>query len=230
MLVRTGREGAAVKRELRRRNVASVYLSDTESVFDSEEARDLLPWLRAVASPRDAGLARAAFATRSVGLSIAELAELAEDDVAFDLRSEQLRDLHRTWQEQGVLTMLRQSLHLLQLPARWLGAAEGTSAGDDGAAHRGVNDGERKLTNYLHLAELLQHASAQLDGEQALIRWLANQLEAHGVGDDEQIVRLESDADLVKLVTVHKAKGLEYPLVFLPFPYNYRPVPTKRAS
>ena len=81
-----------------------------------------------------------------------------------------------------------------------------------------MNDGERKLTNLLHLAELLQAASAQLDGEQALIRWLANQLEAHGVGDDEQIVRLESDADLVKVVTVHKAKGLEYPLVFLPFP------------
>ncbi len=225
VLVRTGREGAAVKRELRRRNVASVYLSDTESVFDSEEAHDLLPWLRAVASPRDAGLARAAFATRSVGLSIEELAELAADDVAFDLRSEQLRDLHRTWQEQGVLTMLRQSLHLLQLPARWLGAGEGTPGGGDG----GVNDGERKLTNYLHLAELLQNASAQLDGEQALIRWLANQLEAHGVGDDEQIVRLESDADLVKLVTVHKSKGLEYPLVFLPFPYNYRPVPKEES-
>ena len=225
VLVRTGREGAAVKRELRRRNVASVYLSDTESVFDSDEARDLLPWLRAVASPRDAGLARAALATRSVGLSIAELAELAADDVAFDVRSEQLRDLHRTWQEQGVLTMLRRSLHLLDLPARWLSAADGTDNGSRGTARGGVNDGERKLTNYLHLAELLQNASAQLDGEQALIRWLANQLEAHGVGDDEQIVRLESDADLVKLVTVHKSKGLEYPLVFLPFPYNYRPVP-----
>jgi exodeoxyribonuclease V beta subunit len=221
VLVRTGREGLAVKRELRRRNVASVYLSDTESVFDSDEARDLLPWLRAVASPRDAQLARAAFATRSVGLSLEELAQLAADDVAFDVRSDQLRDLHRTWQEQGVLTMLRQSLHLLELPARWLGAAGGT--GDRGSG--GVHDGERRLTNYLHLAELLQNASAQLDGEQALIRWLANQLEAHGVGDDEQIVRLESDADLVKLVTVHKAKGLEYPLVFLPFPYIFRPVP-----
>src|SRR5690606_16476776 len=83
VLVRTGREGAAVKEELRRRNVASVYLSDTESVFDSAEASDLLPWLRAVASPRDAGLARAGFATRSVGLSIEELSVLATDDIAF---------------------------------------------------------------------------------------------------------------------------------------------------
>jgi exodeoxyribonuclease V beta subunit len=217
VLVRTGREGDAVKRELRRRNVASVYLSDSESVFGSEEARDLLHWLRAVASPRDAGLARAAFATRSVGLSIEELARLAADDAAFDLHSEQLRELHRIWQEQGVLTMLRQSLHLLELPARWLGIA------------RGSPDGERRLTNYLHLAELLQKASAQLDGEQALVRWLARQVEAPGAGDDEQIVRLESDADLVKLVTVHKAKGLEYPLVFLPFPYSYRPI-TKEAG
>ena len=106
------------------------------------------------------------------------------------------------------------------MPGRWLGSAD--AAADP--------DGERKLTNFLHLAELLQSAGAQLDGEQALIRWLSNQLDDHGFGDDEQIVRLESDADLVKLVTVHKAKGLEYPLVFLPFPYNFRRVEGKDTS
>jgi ATP-dependent exoDNAse (exonuclease V) beta subunit len=84
VLVRTGREAAAVRRELRRRQVASVYLSDKDSVFNSVEAHDLLRWLRAVASPRDVRLARAALATRSLGLSVAELQQLAADDEAFD--------------------------------------------------------------------------------------------------------------------------------------------------
>jgi ATP-dependent exoDNAse (exonuclease V) beta subunit (contains helicase and exonuclease domains) len=95
--------------------------------------------------------------------------------------------------------MLRQTLHRLDLPARWLSE----------------EDGERRLTNVLHLAELLQTASGTLDGEQALIRWLQEQMT--GQSTEEQVVRLESEADLVRVVTIHKSKGLEYPLVFLPF-------------
>jgi exodeoxyribonuclease V beta subunit len=228
VLVRTGKEAAAVRRELRRRRVASVYLSDKDSVFDSGEARDLLHWLKAVAAPLDVRLARAALATRTVGLSIEELAVLATDDEAFDARSEQLRQLHAIWQSQGVLTMLRQTLHMLDLPARWLGSQAGSDSERAGQAAAEA-DGERRLTNVLHLAELLQAASAQLDGEQALIRWLANQIDGDSTTGDEQIVRLESDADLVKVVTVHKSKGLEYPLVFLPFACSFRGVDKART-
>lgn len=213
VLVRTGKEAAAVRRELRKRGVASVYLSDKDSVFASDEARDLLHWLRAVAAPRDAQRVRAGLATQSVGLTIEELAWLASDDEAFDRRSEEVHQLHGVWRDRGVLAMLRRTLHLLDLPARWLSEPEG----------------ERRLTNFLHLAELLQQASAQLDGENALIRWLAMQIEEGAAGSDEQVVRLESDADLVKVVTVHKSKGLEYPVVCLPFACSFRRVERRYA-
>ena len=213
VLVRTGKEAAAVRRALARRNVASVYLSDQDSVFASDEAQDLLLWLRAVATPLDGLAARAGLATPMMGLSFDELAWLASDDEAFDARSEQLKELHSLWLRLGVLAMLRQTLYRFELPARWL---------------QGMG-GERRLTNYLHLAELLQSASAQLEGEQALIRWLATQIETPGATGDAQIVRLESDADLVKVVTVHKSKGLEYPVVCLPFGGSFRPVDGKAA-
>ncbi|WP_157268050.1 exodeoxyribonuclease V subunit beta [Azohydromonas aeria] len=215
VLVRTGVEAEAVRRELRRRGVASVYLSDKDSVFASGEARDLLRWLRAVAAPLDLRLARAAWATALIGLELHELARLAADDEAWEQRLELLRELRAVWERQGVLTMLRQTLHRLALPARWLAAA----------------DGERRLTNVLHIAELLQAASAQLDGEQALVRWLCEQIENEDAAEgDERIVRLESDADLVKVVTIHKSKGLEYPLVFLPFACDFRAVDKRGRS
>ncbi|MDH0199990.1 exodeoxyribonuclease V subunit beta [Comamonas aquatica] len=213
VLVRTGKEASAVRRALARRHVASVYLSDQDSVFASAEAQDLLLWLRAVAAPLDALAVRAGLATPMMGLSFDELAWLASDDEAFDARSEQLKELHSLWLRLGVLAMLRQTLYRFALPARWLQ--------DLG--------GERRLTNYLHLAELLQGASAQLEGEQALIRWLATHIENPGAAGDAQIVRLESDADLVKVVTVHKSKGLEYPVVCLPFAGSFRPVDGKAA-
>ena len=211
VLVRTGKEAAAVRRALQRRGVASVYLSDKDSVFQSEEARDLVHWLRGVATPADALLVRAALAVRSVDLSLAELHRLATDDEAFDQRSQHMRELQTVWHSQGVLAMLRQSLHRFGLAARWLQQP----------------DGERRLTNFLHLAELLQTASSDLEGEQALIRWLERQISESARQNDEQVVRLESDADLVKLITVHKSKGLEYPVVCLPFGTSFRAVNRK---
>lgn len=212
VLVRTGAEATAVRDALRWRGVASVYLSDRDSVFASDEAQDLCLWLRGVAEPQDMRRVRAALGTRTVGLSLAELYELATQDEWLDSRAEQMRVLHQTWQSQGVLAMLRQSLHGLQLAGRW----------------RGQADGERRLTNVLHLAELLQTASSQLDGEQALIRWLVQQideaLEGRAGESEEKTVRLESDEDLVKVITIHASKGLEYPVVCLPFAHSHREV------
>ena len=218
VLVRTGVEAAAVRDALRVRGVASVYLSDRDSVFASDEAQDLCLWLRGVAEPQDMRRVRAALGTRTVGLSLDELHDLATQDELLDQRAEQMRELHQTWQSQGVLAMLRQSLHVLQLAGRW----------------RGQPDGERRLTNVLHLAELLQAASQQLDGEQALIRWLAQQideaLDGSASENEEQTVRLESDEDLVKVITIHKSKGLEYPVVCLPFAHSHRVVTADKAA
>jgi exodeoxyribonuclease V beta subunit len=82
----------------------------------------------------------------------------------------------------------------------------------------------------MHLAELLQTASAHEAGEQSLIRWLAEQRESGTSEGDERIVRLESDAERIKVVTVHKAKGLEYPLVFLPFACHFREIKKARLG
>jgi exodeoxyribonuclease V beta subunit len=206
VLVRDRREASAIRRALVQRRVASVYLSDQDSVVDSQEALDVLRWLQAVASPLDGGLARTAFATATCALPLTELARLSSDELAWEERLEQLKGLHQTWQRQGVLAMLRRFIHELGLPAKLLRAS----------------GGERRLTNLLHLAELLQEAGRELDGEQALIRWFAEQVDGLGEGGDERVLRLESDAELVKVVTVHKSKGLEYPLVYLPFAVTAR--------
>jgi exodeoxyribonuclease V beta subunit len=211
VLVRDRNEAGAIRRALMRREVASVYLSDKDSVLASAEAADVLRWLKAVANPLDGALARIAFATATAALPLAVLTRLANDEQAWEVRVEQIKALHQTWQRQGVLAMLRRFIHELDLPAKLLRAT----------------GGERSLTNLLHLAELLQEASRELDGEQALIRWFAEQMEDEDKQDDERVLRLESDADLVKVVTVHKSKGLEYPLVYLPFAASARKTSTR---
>lgn len=214
ILVRDRNEAAAIRKALQRRNVASVYLSDKDSVIDSDEAADVLRWLNAVSHPLDSGIARAAYATRTAGFTLAKLATLASDDRAWEECVEQLKGLHAVWQRQGILAMLRKLIHDLALPARLLNEM----------------GGERSLTNLLHLAEILQSASEHLDGEQSLIRWLAEQIESESGDGEERVLRLESDAELVKVCTVHKSKGLEYPLVFIPFAVSARPASKRNRS
>jgi exodeoxyribonuclease V beta subunit len=215
VLVRTGKEAGAVRLALQQRGIASVYLSDKESVFQSDEARDLVHWLRGVSMPQEATLVRAALATRSIGLSLPELGQLATDDDALDRHSAILQDLQQVWQQQGVLALLRQTLHRFGLAARWLDQDLG---------------GERRLTNFLHLAELLQNASRLLDGEQALIRWLQQRIDEEAGDGDDTLIRLESDADLVKVITIHKSKGLEFPVVCLPFATHFREASARTAK
>lgn len=212
ILVRDGKEAQAVRAELSARGVRSVYLSDKDSVFAAQEAHDLLSWLKACAEPDVERPLRAALASITLNLSLEDLERLNQDELAWEQRVMQFRGYRVIWRSQGILPMLRRLLHDFQLPQALIARS----------------DGERVLTNLLHLSELLQQAAAELDGEQALIRHLSEHLALSGQAGEEQILRLESDEQLVKVVTIHKSKGLEYPLVFLPFICSAKPVDGSR--
>ena len=213
VLVRDGREGNAIRNALRQRGIVSVYLSERDSVYAAPAASDVLLWLQACAAPSSDRAMRTALASVTMYRSLAELDRLNHDEGYWEQCGEQFRTLQTIWQRHGVLAMLHNLLHAFDLPARLLAKPQG----------------ERVLTNLQHLAELLQHAATSLDGEHALIRYLAMQIARANERDtetaEEQVVRLESEADLVKVITIHKAKGLQYPVVVLPFVCRFREAP-----
>ncbi|MEY2341069.1 exodeoxyribonuclease V subunit beta [Acidithiobacillus sp. IBUN Pt1247-S3] len=209
VLVNTGKEANTLRTALARRGVASVYLSERQSVYESPEAADLERLLNACLAPADEDALGAALASSLLDLDWAELAALGHNDGLREERTLQFQDYGRIWRERGVLPMLLRLSQDFSLPARFL--------------HGNAQGGERRLTNFLHLAELLQKASEKLEGEHALLRFLAEQRQTETGRDDETLLRLESDADLLRVITIHKSKGLQYPFVFLPFSLNARP-------
>lgn len=208
VLVRDWAEAAAIRQALAARGVRSVYLSERDSVFNSAQARDVWRILRAVAAPRQTAWVKAALLTRLWGMPWQELEALVRDEAAWDAMVDRFHGWLALWQRQGFLPMLYRLLHDAAIPARLLAADAQT--------------GERALTNLLHLGDLLQAASLHLQGEGALIRYLEDQLRDPQAGGDAAQLRLESDADLVQVITMHKSKGLQYPLVFLPFAASFR--------
>jgi exodeoxyribonuclease V beta subunit len=202
ILVRTGAQAREVRRALSQRGIASVFMSDRDSVFKSQQAKDLLYWLKAVHRCLDATHLRAALASPMFGLSQVELRSLITQDDVFDGYAVLVRRLHDTWLDKGVFAMLRQTLFALSLPQRWLKSGE---------------FGERCLTNVLHLAEILQNWTISIKTPQALINALSQAIVSDAGDIDEHILRLESEGEVVRVMTLHKSKGLEFPVVMMPF-------------
>lgn len=204
IIVRDKTEAKAVTQALERRNIRSVYLSDRESLFASQEAKDCLHWLQACAEPTDERLVKTAVGSVSMQIPVRQLADWLDDELQWEAIMLDFAQLQHTWRKQGVMVMLRRLMERFLVPQRLM---------------QGQN--ERGLTNLLHLAEWLQEASGQLDGEQALIRHLAEQLDNHS---EENLLRLESDAQRIRILTIHKSKGLEFPLVVLPSIGSWKPI------
>ncbi len=212
ILVRNRHEAAIMRAALQERGLPSVYLSDRDSVFETDEAHDVLRWLRACAEPEDDRLVREALATPALCRSLLELEQLQQDEIAWESHQQRFVDYREVWRRYGVLPMLRRLLHEHDAPQRLLAR----------------NEGDRRLTNLLHLAEWTQESSSTLDGEQALIRVLAEHVD--DPPPNEQILRLESDAELIQVVTIHSSKGLEYPIVVLPFICDWTEVNGRRSE
>ncbi|MGE3542116.1 MAG: exodeoxyribonuclease V subunit beta, partial [Candidatus Tectimicrobiota bacterium] len=201
VLVRSHRQGHCIQEALLRLRVASVQMGQ-DNVFASGEALELERVLRAVAQPGSAAFLRSALATVLLGVTGESLAVLHDDEQRWEDRLAAFQEYHRVWREDGFARMWRTLVAAEQVERRLLG----------------FQGGERRLTNLRHLTELLQVAAdRQRTGMAGLLTWLAARRQDYTGEETDEQLRLESDEHLVKIVTIHKSKGLEYPMVFCPF-------------
>ena len=200
ILVGTHRQAQSMQQALSARQIPSVRHGQ-ESVFQTHEANEMYFVLQSVAKPSSEGLIKAALITELMGFSANEISQLQDHTESWEHHLDLVRHLNHLWQNHGFTAMFR----------RWFDAYQVAGNLAD------YQDGERRLTNILHLAELLQVAQREHAGCDNLLKWLADNLEVADSGDESTLLRLESDAERVRIVTLHSSKGLEYPIVFCPF-------------
>ena len=204
VLVRTHAQGSAMKRELAALNIGSVELSQA-SVFQSADAEEVERVLLAINQPSRESLLRAALATEMIGADAARIVEISSNESELMGHLARFEAYRQIWLRHGVGVMYRRFLSDHGVSARMLRRA----------------DGERRLTNLLHLGEQIHQAAETHRSPDALLRWFATQ-RREGTSDEIAQLRLESDRNLVQIVTIHKAKGLEFPIVFCPFLWDGR--------
>ena len=216
VLVRTHSEATLVARALKRRGVRSVLLQQ-QSVFDTPEAEALHALLLFWLAPQEAEYLRFVLGGIFYGYTAQDLAELNGNENRLAEWITLAETAAEAWQQHGIYTALTRF-------ARQSGLEQ----------HLLHTRNERSFTNFWQLAEILALAAAECASPVALAQWLEmrlnsskknkkskeNKNDREDKGNKEYQLRLESDEDLVKIVTMHAAKGLEYPLVFCPFVWD----------
>lgn len=201
VLVRKNDQALRVRGALAAAGVPAV-MHGMGSVYECDQALHLQRILAAVLEPNNAPYIRAALATDAMGMSAGDIAALREDETRMSAVIERFAGYNQLWRRAGFAAMIRRlaadssiMLNLLRF-----------------------DDGERRLTDFNHLCELLQaHASASGMGMQELLGWLVRRRADNTTRDEEHELRLDSDENAVTIVTIHRSKGLQYPVVFCPF-------------
>ncbi|RDI55706.1 exodeoxyribonuclease V beta subunit [Nocardia mexicana] len=203
VLVRTRAQIDLVRAALDRVGVASV-LAGGASVFGTQSAVDWLWLLRSLEQPHRADRVRLAAGTPLLGLSALEIDSGGADLVG--RLSQQLRESARLFARSGFAAVFEKLSAETELAPRLLAVA----------------GGERQLTDLRHIAQLLDRVALRESlGLTALTRWLADRVRdpASGAVSDRSR-RLDRDAAAVQIATVHASKGLEFPVVYVPFAWD----------
>ena len=209
VLVRSGNEAELVKNTLSSYGLGASY-EGKHNIYESAEACSLYNLLAALAEPGDEYLLMRCLSDLFFGVDDSRLYDLQNRAGVLEHYLDIFSELHRVWLRHGVLAAIRASLSRLDVYQSW------HQEGLDNI------DWERRLSNINQLAELLQNQSEKTRGHFALLRWLQKNIRASALADDESRLRLENDEQLIRIVTIHKSKGLEYPYVFLPFLFSAR--------
>jgi exodeoxyribonuclease V beta subunit len=208
ILVRKNKEAHLLQRTLQNYKIPAVLYSH-ENIFTSDEAIAMKYLLSALLETTNETAIKTALITDFFELNVEHIFLLSQDEHQWSIYLEYFQDHAEIWKNKGFMPMFRHLLfsnnpffahhiklisHLLSFP-----------------------NGERKLTNFLHLAEILHTTEKQEHfGMKELHKWLVEKIN-YLDNEEEHELRLESDEKAVKLVTIHKSKGLQYPIVFLPF-------------
>ena len=203
VLVPTHLHAQAIRNALLKVGVASAMQS-RESVFQSSESLDILALLRVLARPGDSTSLSRVLVSPLGGYSAQELLKQRNDASGWQHIEESVQRCREQCRQAGPQAAVLRFMSLFNSRVR----ASGTVAGQS----RGI---DRILGNYLHLADLLQAAWYEQPDILALLKTAQRWRE---LGADEAMqLRLESDESLVQIMTVHKCKGLQFPVVMLPF-------------
>jgi exodeoxyribonuclease V beta subunit len=219
IIVRSHSDGHYIRKALTKQGIASVTLN-SGNIFSTQEATDFQLILTVLVEDNAENSLRILLATDLFGWTATALSAQSGHEAEWEAILQRFSVYRQLWRKSGFLSAF---WYLIQNE-------------NIGSRLRQYPDGERRLTNLLHLAELAHQATHDHAQPMQLLYWLQQCIvkRDHEPNQDQDInahlLRLETDAALVAILTIHKSKGLEFPIVIIPFPWTLKTNTTKQPT
>ena len=204
ILVRTNRQAVLIKSALSNANIPAVIYS-AGNIFETAEADEIGRILMSISNPSQVGLLKAALTTDIMGWRLSDVDHKEMQADSWEIRIDYFKAYHRSWKKDGFMAMFKGLMTAENVRARLLS----------------LPNGDRSLTNLLHLVEILHAAETENKyGMIGLLKWFFKQVDPEMPKQEIHQLRLESDDQAVKVITIHKSKGLEFPVIFCPYTWG----------
>lgn len=199
ILVQSHTQAGIIAKALHQYGLRSVMIQRT-SVFSSEEAQMLAALLRFWLNPQQSSLLRFVLAGSLFAYTAKEIDEINQDEAQMSQYWQWAAEALVRWQKNGIFSA-------------WQYFSSQTKMEINLIARRA----ERTLTNINQLLEILAQQESTLFGIHALPVWLDQSIVHAKENKENNQLRLESDENLISIMTIHAAKGLQFPIVYCPF-------------
>ncbi|MEI4259727.1 MAG: exodeoxyribonuclease V subunit beta [Candidatus Dasytiphilus stammeri] len=210
ILVRNRNEAVIMQNALSYLKINSLYLSNEKNLDISLETYEILVILKAVLIPEQSKWLYAALSTRIFNLDNIHLKKnINQNNLLWKKYLNEFNRYKRIWIQYGILSMFRHLVHSSLISPDFL---------------LSYTEYKPSINNYFYIIEVLQEMSSNLDSEYALVHWLEQQINKskNKIIPVATRTSIENDNDLIKIVSIHKSKGLQYPVVWVPFMAYFR--------
>ncbi|QCI23038.1 exodeoxyribonuclease V subunit beta [Buchnera aphidicola (Macrosiphum gaurae)] len=206
ILVRNKKEADLIQKELQKFNILSIYSSDKNSIFQTFDAQELLWILESILEPDNEKLLRKSISTHILKELLSKIKTKSINENKYFI-IEKLYEYHNIWKKIGIFHMIKTMILEYQINANPIE----------------ININYLKNLNFLHVAELLQEQFQYFHKKISLIRWLQKKILKKTEPAYNECIRYFNESQSVKIITIHKSKGLEYPIVWIPFSIDFKP-------
>lgn len=206
VLVKNRKEAKIIIDSLKKVNISSTYSSPHKNIFQTFDAHELLTILQAIIDPTDIKLLKKIILTHIFNKIVTHEIKEQKKEIISYLLIEKLYEYKNIWKKIGIFYTIKNMILEYQKHA------------NDTELY--IN--QQKNINFLHIAELLEKQYQECYTHHALIRWFEKKiLEKNITLENENILNIQKNKS-IKIVSIHKSKGLQYPIVWIPFSVDFK--------
>ncbi|WWO97097.1 MAG: exodeoxyribonuclease V subunit beta [Candidatus Dasytiphilus stammeri] len=208
ILVRNRNEARIMQNALSHFHINSIYVSSEENVYVLVESYEILLLLKAILIPEKKWL-YGALSTRIFNLNIINLKKIIQHNhLIWNKYLTEFTRYKQIWKNYGLLSMFQEIINSSIFSKTLIYSS---------------NKFNPTINNYFHIMEILQEKSTSIDSQYTLVHWLEEQINK----SKNQMLPFtgtikSEDNNLIKIISIHQSKGLQYPVVWVPFTAYFR--------